>query len=52
MGNKWYTHGAIWAYENGIEKGENGKFNYKTPCTRVLAVTYIYRAVTGKGLVD
>ena len=52
VGNKWYTHGAIWAYENGIEKGENGKFNYKTPCTRVLAVTYIYRAVTGKGLVD
>ena len=51
VGNKWYTHGAIWAYENGIEKGENGKFNYKTPCTRVMAVTYIFRAVTGEGLV-
>ena len=52
VGNKWYTHAAIWAYEKGIEKGEDGKFNYKTPCTRILAVTYIYRALTGKGLAE
>ena len=43
----WYKDGAIWAYENGLEKGENGKFNAKTPCTRGYVVTYLYRYLTG-----
>ena len=47
----WYKDGAIWAYEKGIEKGENGKFKAKTPCTRAYVVTYLYRFITGKELV-
>ncbi len=43
----WYKDGAIWAYENGLEKGENGKFQAKTPCTRGYVVTYLYRYFTG-----
>ena len=46
----WYYDGAIWAYENGLEHGENGKFNAKTPCTRGYVVTYLYRFITGKEL--
>ena len=46
-----YYDGAIWAYENGLEKGENGKFKAKTPCTRAYVVTYLYRFITGKELV-
>ncbi len=48
----WYKDGAIWAYENGLEKGENGKFNATTPCTRGYVVTYLYRFITGKELVQ
>ena len=43
----WYYEGAIWAYEFGLEKGEDGKFNAKTPCTRAYVVTYLYRFLTG-----
>ena len=43
----WYRDGAIWAFEKGLEKGENGKFNAKTPCTRAYVVTYLYRYFTG-----
>ena len=46
----WYYDGAIWAYEKGLEHGENGKFNAKTPCTRGYVVTYLYRFLTGKEL--
>ena len=46
----WYRDGAIWAYEQGLEKGENGKFGAKTPCTRAYVVTYLYRYFTGEGL--
>ena len=46
----WYKDGAIWAYENGLEKGENGKFQAKTPCTRAYVVTYLYRFITGNAL--
>jgi hypothetical protein len=49
---KGYTDAAIWAYENGIEKGEDGLFNRRTNCTRVSTITYIYRAVTGNGLIE
>ena len=46
----WYKDGAIWAYEMGIERGENGKFNATTPCTRAYVVTYLYRYLTGDSL--
>ncbi len=46
----WYYDGAIWAYEKGLEKGENGKFQAKTPCTRGYVVTYLYRFLTGQEL--
>ena len=48
---KYYTKAAIWAYENGLEKGENGKFNYNKDCTRAAIVLYMYRFYTGKDLV-
>lgn len=46
--SKWFKDTAIWAYENGIELGENGKFHYKTPCTRASTVLYLYRALVKK----
>ena len=49
---QWYKDGAIWAYEKGLEKGENGKFNAKTPCTRGYVVTYLYRFLTGQELAE
>ena len=48
----WYYDGAIWAYEKGLEKGENGKFKAKTPCTRGYVVTYLYRYITGNELAE
>ena len=48
--SQWYYDGAIWAYEKGLEKGENGKFQAKTPCTRGYVVTYLYRFTTGQEL--
>ena len=48
----WYYDGAIWAYENGLEKGEDGKFQAKTPCTRGYVVTYLYRFITGQELAE
>ena len=48
----WYYDGAIWAYEKGLEKGENGKFKAKTPCTRGYVVTYLYRYMTGNELAE
>ena len=48
----WYYDGAIWAYEFGLEKGEDGKFKAKTPCTRGYVVTYLYRFLTGQELAE
>ena len=48
----WYYDGAIWAFEFGLEKGENGKFNAKTSCTRGYVVTYLYRFITGQDLAE
>ena len=48
----YYEEAAIWAYENGIERGEDGLFNGKTECTRAMIVTYLYRFFTGKGLAE
>lgn len=47
---KYYTEAAIWAYENGIERGSGGKFQYNTECTRAAIVTYLYRFYTGHDL--
>ena len=49
---KYYTEAAIWAYENGIEKGSGGKFNYNADCTRAAIVLYLYRFYTGRDLVN
>ena len=48
----WYKDGAIWAYENGLERGENGKFNATTECTRLSTVLYLYRYITGEGRIE
>ena len=48
----WYYEGAIWAYEKGLEKGEGGRFNAATPCTRAYVVTYLYRYFTGSELAE
>ena len=48
----WYKDSAIWAYENGLERGENGKFKAKTDCTRLSTVLYIYRYITGNARVE
>ena len=50
VSNQWYKKAALWAYSKGIEKGESGKFNASTPCTRASTVTYLYRFMTGKDL--
>ena len=50
--NQWYRKAALWAYANGIEKGENGKFNASTPCTRTSTATYLYRFFEQKSLLN
>lgn len=50
--SRFYTDAAIWAYEAGIEKGENGHFNPDTNCTRESIVVYLYRFFTGQGLLN
>ena len=50
--NQWYKKAALWAYEQKIEKGEKGKFNASTPCTRASTVTYLYRFLERKSLLD
>lgn len=50
-GKHWYHDSAIWANENGLEQGENGRFNAKTPCTRAYAVSYLYRFFSGNDLI-
>ena len=49
---KWYTSSAIWAYYEGIEKGTDGKYNQSMDCTREAFVVYLYRYLTGNGLVE
>ena len=39
----WYYDAAIWAYENGLETGTDGKFKAKTECTRLSTVLYLFR---------
>jgi|GEM_PF-366004 Bacterial surface proteins containing Ig-like domains len=49
---RFYTTAAIWAYEAGIFKGEDGLFNPGVDCTRAEIVTYLYRYYTGEGLME
>ena len=49
---KWFTKAALWAYENGIEKGADGKFAHATLCTREAFVLYLYRVMEGKALAE
>lgn len=48
--NAWYRDAAIWAYENGLELGEDGYFKASTPCTRASTVTYLYRFMNGENI--
>jgi hypothetical protein len=48
--NQWFTDPALWAYQAGIERGEDGKFAQATPCTRAAFVLYLYREMTGNCL--
>ena len=50
--NAWYRSAAIWAWENGIEKGEDNQFLPSTDCTRLSTVLYLYRFMTGQGLAE
>ena len=50
--SRWYKAASIWAYENGIERGSNGKFYPKTPCSRASTVLYLYRFLTGRELAE
>lgn len=42
-GGSYYYQAALWAYQNGIVSGPT--FAGKTPCTRSLAVTCLWKAV-------
>ena len=48
--SNWYYAPAVWAYNAGIERGENGKFAQGTNCTRATFVLYLYRHMTGNCL--
>jgi len=41
----YYASASIWAYEKGIVPG--GTFGGNTPCTRSMAVTYMWKAAGG-----
>ena len=40
---KWYEAPALWAYDMGIECGDDGLFNRNTVVTRETFVLYLYR---------
>jgi hypothetical protein len=47
---QWYTKAAIWAYDQGIERGADGVFAQGTKCTREVFVLYLYRYMEHKCL--
>ena len=49
---KWYEAPALWAYSEGIERGEDGVFARNTLVTRETFVLYLYRHMTGNCLAD
>ena len=48
----YYYKALLWAYENGIEKGADGKFNGKAKCMRETIVLWLYRTLEGKALAE
>ena len=52
VGSQWYQKAALWAYAKRIEKGEQGRFHPATPCTRAAIVSYLYRTLERKGLLN
>ena len=40
---KWYEAPALWAYDKGIECGDDGLFNRNTVVSRETFVLYLYR---------
>ena len=49
---RWYSDAAIWAYDRGLERGENGIFSQAARCTRECFVLYLYRYLTGNALAN
>ncbi|MBO4211655.1 MAG: S-layer homology domain-containing protein, partial [Oscillospiraceae bacterium] len=49
---RFFEKPAIWAYETGIFKGENGKFEPDAACTRADTVVFLYRYFTLQNLTD
>ena len=47
---KWYEAPALWAYDKGIERGEDGVFARSTVVLRETFVLYLYRYMEGKCL--
>ncbi len=47
---KWYEAPALWAYDKGIECGEDGLFARSTVVLRETFVLYLYRCMEGKCL--
>lgn len=47
---KWYEAPALWAYDKGIERGEDGVFARNTLVLRETFVLYLYRCMEGKCL--
>ena len=49
---RFFEKPAIWAYETGIFKGENGKFEPNAACTRADTVVFLYRHYTHQDLAE
>ena len=50
VGDGWYKDAILWAYDKGIDRGADGKFDGKAPCTRETVVLWLYRTLTGNAL--
>ena len=50
--SKWFHAAALWAYDQGIERGADGKFSPNTKVLREVFVLYLYRYMEGKCLAE
>ena len=48
----YWRDAAVWAYENGIDKGSDGAFHGEDDCPRELVVMWLYRVLEGKDLAE
>ena len=48
----YYYKAALWAWENGVEKGTDGRLSGKAKCTRETVVLWLYRVLQGKALAE